>query len=122
MEANKDDKGDKVWNNHLNDRLDHKQFNEGFSAENIAPDYNDEDKMRRETTLDEDGDARVEERHRFVDADSAQLAADDNPSADNSTIEAQENAEKRDVNYDDPNRYPPEHRDQHIHRGNNPDS
>ncbi len=126
MEREKENLGDKKWNNLMNDRLDHKEFNEGFSAENISPDYDPSkdasENFRDEIDIDENGNPDHVKRARFVDDDAMDKASDVAIPVDNRIIENQDSLKNRDRNYDtDPNRYPPSHPDNQIHRGNNPE-
>lgn len=119
----KDNLGDKKWNNQANDRLDHKIFNEGFSAENLPPDYNatddNSDNFRKEMETDEDGNREFTERARHIDDEATEISSDTAIDEDNRVIENQRSLQNRDMNYDiDPERYPPSHPDNHIHRGN----
>ncbi len=126
METEKDNLGDKKWNNQMNDRLDHKEFNEGFSSENLPPDYDPtkdaKENFRHETDVDEEGNPDHVKRARFVDGDAMDKASDVAIDVDNKNIENPQSLQNRDRNYDtDPNRYPPSHPDNQIHRGNNPE-
>lgn len=113
MEKKSSETGNRKWNNHQEDPSDHKQFNEGFSAENLPPDYNDAE-MQSETESDKYGNERHTERNRFPETDAAAM----NSSADNATIHTGNRPTLRDTNYDNPERYPSSHPDQKYHRGN----
>ena len=115
--------GDKKWNNLQTDRLDHKEFNEGFSTENISPDFDlakeATDNLRTETDIDEHGNPDQVQRARYIDADASEKASKTTLDVDNRVIENPTSLENRDRNYDlDPNRYPPSDPENHINRGN----
>lgn len=96
----------------------HREFNEGFSNENLPADY-DPSQMKEETEIDEDGNIRKVDRARFTDFTGEQTSDDTGKKASNNkAIENPESLQNRDRNYDDPNRYPPSHPDNHESRGN----
>lgn len=107
MDSNKENPGDKTWNNELN---------EGFSGRNLPEDYNnDNTRMATEIETDETGREKEVKRARFPHRqDDASLF---DPPADNAVIENKKSLENRDRNYDvAANRYPASHPENHRDR------
>lgn len=105
METN--DLGNKKWNNE-------QKVNEGFSEGNLPENYNPGPaKLQQELETDEEGNPKIVERARHTEQPPTpnETGMDDNP-----TRKAVEN---KDRNSDiATNRYPKDHPDNHIHRGN----
>ncbi|HEX8270247.1 MAG TPA: hypothetical protein VF581_10185 [Flavobacterium sp.] len=97
----------------------HRDFNEGFSAENLPKDYNPS-QLKSETVTDEQGNEKTVERARHTELDpNADAAKTADESADNQIIEKGDSPQNRDRNYDtEADRYPASHPDNHVHRGN----
>ncbi len=111
METNDGNQGDNKWNGHQEKHAD--GLNEGFSGENLPPDFNpgqqDARPLDRESEIDEDGNRKTVERARHPD----QPEGDTHGGAafsSNRAIEHPDSLRNRDFNYDrDAQRYPPEH-------------
>lgn len=118
MEDKRNDQDDTKWNREQHFEQ-HREFNEGFSNENLPEDY-DPSQMKSETETDEEGNIRKVDRARYTDLQGEQTPADTGKTqTGNQAIENTDSLQNRDRNYDvDPNRYPPSHRDNHINRGN----
>jgi hypothetical protein len=104
--------GNKKWNNE-------QELNEGFSGENLAPDYNKENeviaRMTPEIETDQFGYKTQVMRDRFPHQHDEVIDFHDNAGA----IENKKSLENRDRNYDtETNRYPNSHPDNHQNRGN----
>ncbi len=94
----------------------HRDLNEGFSAENLPENY-DPSKLKSETETDEEGNIKIVERARFTDL-SDETTPDEAGKHATGNRRIEKEAENRDRNYDDPKRYPPSHPDNHENRGN----
>ncbi len=119
METN-NQKGDTKWNNHQEKHAG--ELNEGFSAGNIAPDFDpgaqDKRALDRETEIDQDGNIDRVSRARFPDEPQADTE-DGGAFSSNQAIEHPKSMQNRDFNYDrDATRYPPDHPENHRDRSN----
>ena len=105
--------GNTKWNHLQKDEQSAEDLSENFSGEDNF------DGLRAELEIDHEGNRSVVDRARFVDPNSPEGAEIENPAADNKIIENRESLKNRDLNYDiDPDRYPPDHPDNHTSRGN----
>jgi hypothetical protein len=120
METNDKNLGDKKWNNE-------QEVNEGFSAQNLPNDYNNENPlMTSELETDQFGNESEVKRARFPHQHDEKLIFDtpDTRAAGelseaNSVIENKKSVENRDRNSDiATNRYPYSHPESRRDRGN----
>lgn len=118
MTDNDKNLGDKKWNDEGNPNLKGEK-NEGFSAQNIPSDYNPAP-LKTEHDIDASGKTHHVKRARDEDGSANnKTPIVDKPSSDNTKIEEPSRTENRDRNYDDAkNRYPANHPDNKINRGN----
>lgn len=118
MENQKNDLDKTKWNREQHFEQ-HREFNEGFSNENLPEDY-DPSQMKSETETDEEGNIKAVDRARYTDLENEQTPSDTGKTQiGNQEIENPESLQNRDRNYDtNPNRYPPSHPDNHTNRGN----
>ncbi|HEX8562663.1 MAG TPA: hypothetical protein VF676_06765 [Flavobacterium sp.] len=95
----------------------HREFNEGFSNENLPEDY-DPSQMKPETETDEEGNIRQVERARYTDLQNEETPDETGKiETGNEAIEPHE--QNRDFNYDpDPERHPDKHPEKDKNRGN----
>ena len=110
MKSNRDQAGNK-WNGHQEKHAG--GLNEGFSGENIPPDFNpgesDVRPMDQEVETDETGQKRMVERARYPNEPEADTEGG-GAFASNRAIEHPESLQNRDFNYDrEENRYPTDH-------------
>jgi len=107
-----DDKNlnDKKWNNE-------QKVNEGFSTQNLPPDYNEKHPlMTTEMETDQFGNESEVKRARFPHQHDEKLIFD---APDNAAIENKKSLENRDRNYDtSTERYPYSNPESHRNRGN----
>ena len=116
----KKDLGDTKWNGEQNKKLEHSEFNEGFSSENIPADYNPAP-MKTEQEINDRGEQVNVERARHEDAsvNHDQSPVEKQSEGGNQQIENPKSYENKDRNYDtEDNRYPASHPDNHKNRGN----
>ena len=119
-EQNKKDLGDKKWNGEQNRHLEHTEFNEGFSSENIPADYNPAP-LKTELEINDRGESIAVDRARH---DGASPNHETSPieklsEEGNQQIENPKSYQNKDRNYDlEDNRYPADHPENHRNRGN----
>lgn len=112
MDHNKD-LGNKKINNE-------QEVNEGFSAENLPKNYNpSEAKLQQESETDDKGKTHAVERARNTDSKSKNDSSGDSTHTKSYDGDMQSQVENKDRNSDvTAKRYPNDHPDNHIDRGN----
>ena len=119
MDRNSADPGNTKWNNHQEKHAG--GLNEGFSSENLPPDFDpgsQDARPEHETEIDADGERQRVQRARFPEKNDLQQQ-DGGAFESNRAIEHPKSTQNRDYNYDrDAQRYPPGHPENHENRGN----